>query len=127
MFGLAAKNNQYIYQMDVKTAFLYRDINLEIYVKLLPRFKKTGKVYKLNKVLYRLKQVLRIQYKTLINALKELGFTYYLYNNVVFKKGLTFILVYVDNLLITRLDLELIKDVKHLLKQRFKIKDIGEY
>lgn len=38
-----------------------------------------------------------------------------------------FILVYVDNLLITRPDLELIKDVKYLLKQRFKIKDIGEY
>lgn len=127
MFRLAAKNNQYIYQIDVKTAFLYRDIDSEIYVKLLPRFKKTGKVCKLNKALYGLKQVLRIQYKTLTNALKELGFIYYLYNNVVFKKGLTFILVYVDNLLITRLDLELIKDVKHLLKQRFKIKDIGEY
>lgn len=127
MFGLAAKNNQYIYQIDVKTAFLYRDINLEIYVELLPRFKKIGKVCKLNKVLYGLKQVLRIQYKTLTNTLKELGFTYYLYNNAVFKKGLTFILVYVDNLLITRPDLELIKDVKHLLKQRFKIKDIGEY
>lgn len=126
MFGLAAKNNQYIYQIDVKTAFLYRDINSEIYVELLPRFKKTGKVCKLNKVLYGLKQVLRIQYKTLTNALKELGFTYYLYNNAVFKKGLTFILVYVDNLLITRPDLELIKDVKHLLEQRFKIKDIGE-
>ncbi|EMF09335.1 uncharacterized protein SEPMUDRAFT_51683, partial [Sphaerulina musiva SO2202] len=66
-------------------------------------------------------------YKTLINALKELGFTYYLYNNAVFKKGLMFILVYVNNLLITRLDLELIEDVKQLLKQRFKVKDIGKY
>lgn len=126
MFGLAAKNNQYIYQIDVKTAFLYRDIDSEIYVKLLPGFKKIGKVYKLNKVLYRLKQVLRIQYKTLTNTLKELGFTYYLYNNAVFKKGSTFILVYIDNLLITRPDLELIKDVKYLLEQRFKMKDIGE-
>lgn len=46
--------------MDVKTAFLYRDIDSEIYVELLSRFKKTGKVYKLNKALYGLKQVLRI-------------------------------------------------------------------
>lgn len=38
-----------------------------------------------------------------------------------------FILVYVNNLLITRLDLELIEDVKQLLKQRFKVKDIGKY
>lgn len=44
----------------------------------------------------------------------------------MFKKGSTFILVYIDDLLITRPDLELIKDVKHSLEQRFKIKDIGE-
>lgn len=46
--------------MDVKTAFLYGDINSEIYVELLLGFKKENKVYKLNKVLYGLKQVPRI-------------------------------------------------------------------
>lgn len=60
MFGLAAKNNWHIHQMDVKTAFLYRDIDSEIYVELPPGFKKIGKVCKLNKALYGLKQAPRI-------------------------------------------------------------------
>lgn len=126
MFGLAVKNDQYIYQIDVKTAFLYGNINLEIYIELSPRFKKLGKVCKLNKALYGLKQALQIQYKTLTSALKELGFNYCPYDNAVFRKGSTYILVYVNNLLISRPDLNLIKDIKRLLEQRFKIKDIGE-
>lgn len=117
MFSLAAKYDQYIYQIDVKTAFLYSNINLEIYVELLLGFKKDSKVYKLNKALYSLKQVLRIQYKTLISTLKELGFLYYPYNNAVFCKDSTYVLVYIDNLLITRLNLKLIQEVKQLLKQ----------
>lgn len=108
MFGLVVRNNQHIYQIDVKTAFLYGNIDLEIYVELLLGFKKENKVCKLNKALYGLKQVPRIQYKTLTSALKELGFLYYPYDNAVFYKDSTYILVYIDNLLITSPNLELI-------------------
>lgn len=126
MFGLAVRNNWYIYQIDVKTAFLYGDIDLEIYVELLLGFKKENKVCKLNKALYGLKQAPRIQYKTLTSALKELGFSCCPYDNAVFRKDSTYILVYINNLLITSPNLELIQEVKQSLEQRFKIKDIGE-
>lgn len=46
--------------MDVKTAFLYGDIDTEIYVDLLLGFEVKGKVYKLKKALYSLKQAPRI-------------------------------------------------------------------
>ena len=44
--------------MDVKTAFLYSNINTKIYIeqpKEIKAIKKPYKVYKLNKVLYSLK------------------------------------------------------------------------
>lgn len=46
--------------MDVKTAFLYGDIDTEIYVDLPPGFEVKGKVCKLKKALYSLKQAPRI-------------------------------------------------------------------
>ena len=45
--------------MDIKTAFLYKAINEEIYIKQPMGLEDgTKRVYQLNKVLYRLKQSL---------------------------------------------------------------------
>jgi hypothetical protein len=49
--------------MDIKTAFLYSDINIEIYIeqpKGIGAIRELYKVYKLNKALYSLKQLLYI-------------------------------------------------------------------
>ena len=49
--------------MDIKTAFLYGDIDTEIYIKQpegIRAIRELYKVYKLNKVLYSLKQLLYI-------------------------------------------------------------------
>ena len=49
--------------MDIKTAFLYSDIDTEIYIEQpegIGAIRKLYKVYKLNKVLYSLKQLLYI-------------------------------------------------------------------
>ena len=49
--------------MDVKTAFLYGDINTKIYVeqpKEIGAIRELYKVCKLNKALYGLKQLLRV-------------------------------------------------------------------
>ncbi|SMR58220.1 unnamed protein product [Zymoseptoria tritici ST99CH_1E4] len=126
MFALAAKFNWHVHQMDVKTAFLYGKVEEEIYVELPPGSKIDGKVCKLKKALYGLKQAPRVWYNTLNKALSDIGFSPCVHNKAVFKKDSTFILVYVDDLLIAGPDLELIKDVKQSLSDRFKIKDMGE-
>jgi len=49
--------------MDVKTAFLYSNINTKIYIEQLKgigAIRELYKVYKLNKALYSLKQLLYI-------------------------------------------------------------------
>ncbi|SMR63630.1 unnamed protein product [Zymoseptoria tritici ST99CH_3D1] len=127
MFALAAKYDWHVHQMDVKTAFLYGNIDEVIYVELPPGYKIDGKVCKLKKALYGLKQAPRIWYKTLINALASFGFEQCLHDTAVFKKDNTFILVYVDDLLIAGPDIKQIEDVKKSLSDRFKMKDIGEY
>ena len=58
-----AVNNFKIKQMDIKMAFLYGDINTEIYMeqpKGIGAIRELYKVYKLNKALYGLKQLLYI-------------------------------------------------------------------
>jgi hypothetical protein len=60
-------------------------------------------VYKLKKALYGLKQAPRVWYNTLINYLKTLGFTSLTADNCIFYDGKkTYIVVFVDDLLIIR-------------------------
>ncbi|GJW01550.1 retrovirus-related pol polyprotein from transposon TNT 1-94, partial [Tanacetum coccineum] len=61
-----------VYQMDVKSAFLYETIEEEVYVTQLPGFKDPDhpdKVYKVVKALYGLHQAPRAWYETLANYL----------------------------------------------------------
>nr|GEU61083.1 retrovirus-related Pol polyprotein from transposon TNT 1-94 [Tanacetum cinerariifolium] len=66
-----------VYQMDVKSAFLYGTIEEEVYVCQSPGFENPDypdKVYKVVKALYGLNQAPRAWYKTLANYLLENGF-----------------------------------------------------
>ncbi len=74
LFALAAMNNWEIEQMDVKTAFLYGEIDEEVYVEMPDGYCKEGSVCKLTKALYGLKRAPRIWYNTLSTFLESLGF-----------------------------------------------------
>nr|GEW04055.1 hypothetical protein [Tanacetum cinerariifolium] len=66
-----------VYQMDVKSPFLYGTIEEEVYVSQPPGFKDPDypeKVYKVVKALYGLHQAPRARYETLANYLLENGF-----------------------------------------------------
>ncbi|GJT07009.1 putative ribonuclease H-like domain-containing protein [Tanacetum coccineum] len=66
-----------VYQMDVKSAFLYGTIEEEVYVNQPPGFKDPDhpdKVYKVVKALYGLHQAPRAWYETLANYLLVNGF-----------------------------------------------------
>ena len=61
LFAIVIANNLKIKQIDIKTAFLYSDIDTEIYIKQfkgMGAIRESHKVYKLNKALYSLKQLL---------------------------------------------------------------------
>ncbi|GKA66569.1 putative ribonuclease H-like domain-containing protein [Tanacetum coccineum] len=66
-----------VYQMDVKSSFLYGKIEEEVYVCQLPGFEDPDlpdRVYKVKKALYRLHQALRVWYETLSTYLLDNGF-----------------------------------------------------
>ena len=74
LFAIAAALDLEIEQMDVKTAFLYGEVDHEIYVEQ-PHHTTDGtsRVCKLRKALYGLKQAPRIWYQTLTNFLRILA------------------------------------------------------
>lgn len=87
-------------------------------------------VCRLVKSLYGLKQASRQWNAKLTKALLHLGYTqsHLDYSSVTKRKRSTLvvILIYVDDLLITRNDITLIVKTKQVLHQSFKIKDLGE-
>lgn len=102
----AALNDWEVEAMDVKTAFLYGELDEEIYMEQPEGFKVPGQEHKvchLLKAIYGLKQAGRQWNKELHNALLELGFTrtysdagIYVYGH---HGGDLILVVYVDDLL----------------------------
>ena len=101
LFAIAAALDLEIKQLDVKTAFLYGNIDEEIYVKQ-PKGQedRSKRVYLLNKALYGLKQALCIWFFTLALFLKDFGFFPLSADLAVFCHKNTYIAVYVDDMLI---------------------------
>ena len=60
--------------MDVKTAFLYGNLKEEIYMNLPEGYRKAGKVARLLKCIYGLKQSAREWYELLAALLRKFGF-----------------------------------------------------
>ena len=87
---------------------MHADIDKELYIKQLEGFTIIlNKVYKLNKVLYGLKQLLRQWYKHLKKYLTKLGFYPIFVDQAVFKNNILGIIIicHVDDLLVFGLNI----------------------
>ena len=128
IFAIAAAEDLEVEQMDVKTAFLYGDIDQELYVQQ-PTGREDPKhrnhVCKLRKALYGLKQSPRIWYNTLAAFLGSLGFEPLIADYSVFRRGRVIIAIYVDDLLLVGPSKPEIQDIKSKLSERFKMSDLG--
>ncbi|KAG9767303.1 hypothetical protein KCU88_g7475, partial [Aureobasidium melanogenum] len=126
LFAIAAALDLEIEQMDVKTAFLYGDIDHEIYVEQPHSMADdTPRVCKLRKALYGLKQAPRIWYQTLTNFLRNQGFEPINADLGIFVRSNMYIAVYVDDLLIVGPSIAEIKRIKRALRNRFQMTDLG--
>lgn len=127
IFALAAALDWELEQMDVKTAFLYGNVEETIYVTQPTGFETGGKhkVCKLKKALYGLKQSPRVWYNTLSAYLKELGFEPIAADFSVFTNGTTIIAIYVDDILLAGPDKAEIQGIKDKLSSHFEMTDLG--
>lgn len=126
LFAIAAAMDYEIEQMDVKTAFLYGNVNDEVYVEQPTGYEEDAdSVCLLDKALYGLKQSPRIWYETLTEFLKSLGFEALNADLSVFTRHGMIIAIYVDDLLIVGPSKDDITEVKRSLSGRFQMSDLG--
>ncbi|GJV97398.1 putative ribonuclease H-like domain-containing protein, partial [Tanacetum coccineum] len=122
-----------VYQMDVKSAFLYGTIEEEVYVTQPPGFKDPDhpdKVYKVVKALYGLHQAPRAWYETLANYLLSNGFKRGKIDQTLFikkqKGDILLVQVYVDDIIFSSTNKELCTGFEKLMKDKFQMSYMGE-
>nr|GEV47061.1 putative ribonuclease H-like domain-containing protein [Tanacetum cinerariifolium] len=122
-----------VYQMVVKSAFLYGTIEEEVYVCQPLGFKDPDhpdKVYKVVKALYGLHQAPRAWYETLATYLLENGFHRGTIDQTLFIKKLKgdilLVQIYVDDILFGANNKDLCKSFEKLMKEKFQMSSIGE-
>jgi hypothetical protein len=122
-----------VYQMDVKSAFLYGKIEEEVYVCQPPGFedpKHPDKVYRLDKALYGLHQAPRAWYDTLSTYLLNHDFIRGTIDKTLFikkeKKAILLVQIYVDDIIFGSTQDKMCKDFEELMHQRFKMSSMGE-
>ncbi|CAI7760722.1 unnamed protein product [Closterium sp. NIES-53] len=118
-------------QMDVTTAFLNGVLEEEIFMAQPEGFDDgSGRVWKLKKALYGLKQSPRQWYLKLREVLEEIGFTPSSADHSLFMLGEgeqgSFMVVYVDDILIFSPSSDLVKEVMLKLQDKFKCKALGD-
>ncbi|NBX97749.1 hypothetical protein EBQ81_02685, partial [bacterium] len=133
LLSLAAANNWECHHMDVKTAFLNGDLEEEIFMEQPEGFVKPGEehlVCKLHKTIYGLKQSPRAWNKKLNDELKKQGFSRCEADHSVYfkrdNKGLVFLLVYVDDIIIVADSTAAMGACKEALSMTFTMTDLGE-
>lgn len=133
MLGLVACWDLYLEQMNVKTTFLHGNLKKEIYMVQPEGFVKTGEedsVCRLKKSLYDLKQAPRQWYKRFDTYMLQIEYQRCDYECCVYVKNLgnsspIFLLLYVNDILIARSNMDDIVELKRLLGEDYEMKDLG--
>ncbi|KAK8680761.1 hypothetical protein V6N13_109700 [Hibiscus sabdariffa] len=133
LLAIAAFHDYEIWQMDVKTAFLNGKLEEDVYMTQPEGFvtlENAGKVCKLQRSIYGLKQASRSWNLRFNDAIKEFGFIRNEDEPCVYKKFsgsiVSFLILYVDDILIIGNDIPTLQSVKAWLSGCFSMKDLGE-
>ena len=133
IMALVAHHDLELHQMDVKMAFLNRDLYENFYMAEPKGFVMEGKENlgcRLNKSIYGLKQASRQWYLKIDETIRKFGFKENEKDNGIyakFKNGkFIFHILYVDEILLANNDVDLLLETKKFLSSKFDIKDLGE-
>ena len=119
-----------IKQLDVNNAFLQGELTEEVYMSQPPGFidkDRPSYVCRLKKPIYGLKQAPRAWYMALKQYLLDAGFTNSLADTSLFilstATTITYVLVYVDDIIVTGNNTTMVANVLTSFAERFSIKD----
>jgi hypothetical protein len=133
LLAMTAYHGYEAHQMDVNTAYLNGDLDVDVYMKQPVGFVEPGKehlVCKLHKSLYGLKQSGRQWYEKIHGTFTKMGFqsshadacVYYLHQDA----EVVYIALYVDDLLLLSSSLQRLLNIKKTLAASYEMKDLGE-
>ncbi|KAJ1587882.1 hypothetical protein NDA12_001566 [Ustilago hordei] len=131
ILALAVQNNWEVHALDITMAYLNSTLKEAIYMKppegsgVAP-----GKVYKVVKGLYGLKQSGREWNQEFDRSLRRMGFFQVECAPCIYTKGqgedMAIVVIYVDDTLVIAPRLETVLEVKKQISQRWKMEDSGE-
>jgi hypothetical protein len=130
MIALAALKNWHITGLDVKTAFLYGELDEELYMEQPEGFKVQGqdrKVMRLKCAIYGLKQAALAWWKALDKSMAALGLSRLLSDSGLFvNKSKTIVtIVYVDDVLFLGTDKPKLLKLKEQFMKAWECRDLG--
>nr|GEU50187.1 putative ribonuclease H-like domain-containing protein [Tanacetum cinerariifolium] len=121
-----------VYQMYVKSAFLYGSIDEEVYVMQPPGFQDPtfpAKVYKVEKAMYGLHQAPRAWYGTLSKYLLKNDFQRGTIDQTLFirrqREDFILVQVYVDDIIFGSLNTQLCREFEALMHEKFQMSAMG--
>ncbi|CAI7845931.1 unnamed protein product [Closterium sp. NIES-53] len=131
---IAAQRNYELHSLDFSTAFLHGSLHEEIWLRRPPNFTRSfpsGTQRSLQRPVYSLRQAPREWHDTLRTTLAALGFAPSTADTSLFLRTDTtmtpfYVLVYVDDLVISSSDIEALALVKAELQERHTCTDLGE-
>lgn len=134
IIALAAQKGWDIFQLDVKSAFLYGKLTEDVFVEQPKGYVKKGsedKVYKLNKALYGLKQAPRAWFSRIESYFLQQGFKGSQNEQTLFLKSgnkdeILIVSIYVDDLIFTGNCERLMKEFKEAMSKEFSMTDLGK-
>ena len=130
LITVSATRKWSLFQIDVKKVFLNGELSKEVYMKLPPGYSHPPgfphRVFRLRRALYGLKQAPRARFAKLSSTISQHGFSSSSFDTTLFLRrsghGITILLLYLDDMIITGDDMQGIQDLKHFLGLQFEMK-----
>jgi len=133
LVAFAAHMEIKLYQINVKSAFLYGCLKEEVYVMQPPGFENNefpNHIFKLDKVIYGLKQAPRAWYERLSNFLLKNGFRRGKVDNTLFLKSkgkhLLIVQVHVDDIIFGATHNNLCDEFSKMMRSEFEMSMMGK-
>jgi hypothetical protein len=131
---MVAQRKWKMYQLDIKSAFLHRELDEDVYVEQSFGYEKKGeeyKVFKLKKALYGLKQAPRAWFSRIESYFFKEWFVRCPSEHTLFVKTqgegkILVVSLYVDDLVFTGNNEEMFAEFKALMKREFGMTDLGK-
>ena len=132
MLALATHLDSEVEQMDLKTAFLYPEIEEEVYIKMpegyklfYPKDQNAEGIARLIKTLYGLRQTPRAWFKVLDRLFRSQGFSRLNEDSSLYISGDLIILIFVEDIVLFSKNKKAIREAKGWLSEAFKMVDLG--